>query len=740
MTGTPGFAEAVLGVVARTGGDAARVRVEHTEAASGEAAAGGFEASGGRLTLRGTDAVAAASAYARYLHANGRRITWESPRLEPPFESWPDAPPTPIGTPFAIRYHLNVVTHGYSTPYWPWERWERELDWMALHGVTHPLVLTAYEVVLEETLRRSDVPGSEARAWVGGAPHVPWMSMGGMHDFGGPLPASWGERRVDLARRILARARELGMTPVLPLTGGHVPRSLAGPEAPEIEWQGWRTPALEPSSPAYAELVRTFVGVQRELLGDPGPRPVYAVDPYIESLPPSGDLAALAAAGGGVHRAIAAVAPDATWLLQGWPFHYHRAFWTPERIAAYLSEVPFESLLLIDLWGEHAPMWRGGMHGRRWLWTAVHNFGGRFALFGDLDGLARDVGELIAERPERLEGIGLAPEAIENNTVYYEAATDLVWGPIEPRAWVDDFAVQRYGLDDEHARRAWRLLAETLYAPGRTRSIPSPVIARPWDASAPFAAQRLAGEALPEPVRMSANVDAENDPAVLGDLPRIARAVRELAAIADRVPMRRVLEHDVVELTGHVLAQQTRRHIRGILAASAEGEAAGVREHLDRLLADLLALDELAATMPASRVTTWLDAARAWAETLDEAAVMERDARSLVSVWGHQTSGLHDYSGRHWAGLVRGLYLPRWQAWGEWLADAASRGADPDVATLRARIVAIEEGWRNGADASGGEASDRNADTAHAAGPQPADATRRDPVEAALEILTGLGR
>ncbi|UOE44413.1 alpha-N-acetylglucosaminidase TIM-barrel domain-containing protein [Agromyces larvae] len=718
------FAEAVLGVVARSGGDGARVRVEEMAAGAGDAAAGGFEASGGLLTLRGTDAVAAASAYARYLHLQGRRITWEAPTLVPPFRAWPDAPATSFGTPFAIRYHLNVVTHGYSTPFWTWERWERELDWMALHGVTHPLVLTAYEVVLEETLRRSGVGEAEARAWVGGAPHVPWMSMGGMHDFGGPLPGSWGERRVRLARRILARARELGMIPVLPLTGGHVPRSLAGPDAPEIEWQGWRTPALDPSSDAYAALVRTFLGVQREVLGDPGPNPVIAVDPYIESVPPSGDLAALAAAGGGVHRAIAAAAPGATWLLQGWPFHYHRAFWTSERIDAYLSEVPDESLLLIDLWGEHAPMWRGGMHGRRWLWTAVHNFGGRFALFGDLDGLARDVLELASERPARLEGVGLAPEAIENNTVYYELATDLVWGPVDPSTWVDEFAVQRYGLDDERARVAWRLLASTLYAPGRTRSIPSPVIARPWHAAAPFAAQRLAGEALPEPARMSANIDAENDPAVLGDLPRIARAARELAAISDLAPQRRALEHDVAELTGHVLAQQARVHIRGILAAVAARDPAGVHDCLERLRADLLDLDALAATVPSSRVETWLDAARAWAETPEEAAIMERDARSLVSVWGHQSSGLHDYSGRHWAGLVSGLYLPRWQAWAEWLAEAAGRGGSPDVEVLRERVVAIEENWRAGGPTA----------TAH----RPTDG-QADPVQTALAVLTRIG-
>lgn len=710
---------AVLDLIERVGGDRSSVRVELQPGTAGAPAEASFSARDGVLTVRGTDTLAAASAFALALHARGSRITWEAPRIVDAPSPWPDADPTAVTSPFAIRYHLNVVTHGYSTPYWDWARWERELDGMALHGVTHPLVLTGYEAVLAETLRRAGVADDDARAWIGSAAHLPWMSMGGLHDFGGPLPARWDERRLDLARRILARARELGMTPVLPLPGGHVPRAVAGPDAAEIEWQGWRTPMLDPASPAFASFLRLFLDTQRELLGDPGRSPVFAVDPFIESLPPSGDAADLAAAGAGVHAAIAAVHPEATWLLQGWPFHYHRAFWTPERVAAYLSRIPHERLLLIDLWGEHAPMWRDGMHGRRWIWTAVHNFGGRFALFGDLRGLARDVAELRAERPDRLEGIGVAPEAIENNTVFYELAADLVWGDVDVDDWLDDFAVQRYGVDDDAAREVWRLLGSTLYGPGRTRSIPSPVIARPWSAAAPFASQRLAGEALPaEPARMSANIDAENDPAVLGDLPTIARAARLLIAL-DAPALRDARERDVVELTGHVLAQGTRHRIRGVLRSFTSGDAAALRREGGALEAELLALDRLAATRPESRASTWIAQARSWGDTPAERDGLERDARSLVSVWGHQTSGLHDYSGRHWSGLIRDLYAPRWAAWVSWLADAVDRAVAPDESDLHRRIVEIEERWREG------HGSD--------------DVSTEDPLAVAAELLTRAG-
>ncbi len=362
---------------------------------------------------------------------------------------------------------------------------------------------------------------------------------------------------------------------------------------------------------------------------------------------------------------------------------------------AFLSGVPHDALLLIDLWGEHAPMWREGMHGRRLLWTAVHNFGGRFALFGDVRRIARDLGELAVTRPARLEGIGLAPEAIENNSVYYKLATDLTWGLSgSVEGWLEAFAAERYDAETEAGRTAWRLLGDTLYAPGRTRSIPSPVIARPWSTQLPFGAQRLAGEALPAPQRQSANIDAENDPSVLGDLPSIARAARLLISLANQVPLLPPLERDVVELTGHVLAQGTREHIHGILTAFRTGDAAAVRSHAQRLCADLLELDELAATRSDSRVSTWIASARAWGDSPEESDVMERDARSLVSVWGHQSSGLHDYSGRHWSGFVHDLYLPGWEAWARSLADAAERGARAGRRRVARAIVAIEECWR----------------------------------------------
>ena len=71
-------------------------------------------------------------------------VSWDNKDIRWPAQL-PDAGPRRIVSPFRNHYYLNVVTYGYTMPYWTWERWEKEIDWMALHGIDMPLALVATE-------------------------------------------------------------------------------------------------------------------------------------------------------------------------------------------------------------------------------------------------------------------------------------------------------------------------------------------------------------------------------------------------------------------------------------------------------------------------------------------------------------------------------------------------------------------------------------------------------------------
>ena len=51
-------------------------------------------------------------------------------------ERWPDTPLKRVTTPYRIRHAYNAVTSGYTTPYWTWERWERNSTGRLCMGLT----------------------------------------------------------------------------------------------------------------------------------------------------------------------------------------------------------------------------------------------------------------------------------------------------------------------------------------------------------------------------------------------------------------------------------------------------------------------------------------------------------------------------------------------------------------------------------------------------------------------------
>lgn len=47
---------------------------------------------------------------------------------------------------------MNYCTHSYSAAWWNWDRWEYEIDMMALNGINMPLAITGTESVWYATL------------------------------------------------------------------------------------------------------------------------------------------------------------------------------------------------------------------------------------------------------------------------------------------------------------------------------------------------------------------------------------------------------------------------------------------------------------------------------------------------------------------------------------------------------------------------------------------------------------
>lgn len=293
------------------------------------------------------------------------------------------------------RYFLNYCCFGFTMPFWDWQQWEWLIDWMALNGVNMPLAVTGQEAVWQAVCRRLGLSEQQITAFLAGPPYLPFSWMGCLDGFGGPLPQSWIDRHVKLQQKILARQRELGMTPVLQGFTGHVPPAVRQnfPDAKldKVTWQdGWQTDLLNPLDPLFAKIAEMYMQEQIKLFGTDH---LYAADPFVEQMPPSGEPKYLADLSRAICSGMTNSDPDAVWVLQTWQFRHQRDFWRQNRIRAFLDATPHERMLCLDLFCETGPQWSRtkAFYGKPWLFCNIQNFGWRVNLGGDMQKIITDL-------------------------------------------------------------------------------------------------------------------------------------------------------------------------------------------------------------------------------------------------------------------------------------------------------------------------------------------------------------
>ena len=109
----------------------------------------------GKVLITGNSDLSLATGLNWYLkYVAGIHLSWNNPS-----QKLPEVLPLPQkkirqATAMKNRYYLNYCTYSYSMAFWDWERWEKEIDWMAMHGINMPLSITGMEVVWYNLLKR----------------------------------------------------------------------------------------------------------------------------------------------------------------------------------------------------------------------------------------------------------------------------------------------------------------------------------------------------------------------------------------------------------------------------------------------------------------------------------------------------------------------------------------------------------------------------------------------------------
>ena len=677
----------------------------------GRAATGDWyriHAKGGRVSVTGSSPVALVRGAYGYLQDVGAAsVSWEGTRLALPARL-PDMAGATVASPFPHRLYLNTCTFGYTTPWWNWARWEREIDWMAFHGIDMPLAMEGQEAVWQQLWAENGLTRAEISAYLSGPAFLPWQRMGNIAGYRAPLPQSWIDGKRDLQRRILARERALGMEPVLPAFAGYVPKAFADrhPKARIYrmrQWEGFpATYWLDPADPLFAKLAGRFLALYKATYGAGR---YYVADAFNEMVPPvaadGSDAAAgtygdstanaraaaaavppeqrdrrLADYGERLYRSIAQADPQATWVMQGWLFGADKHFWTPPAIAAFLSRVPADRMLVLDIGNDRYPgVWRNtdAFGGKGWAYGYVHNYGGSNPVYGDLDFYRRDLAALTADpKHGRLSGFGMFPEGLHNNPVVYDYAYDAAWGQ-GGDDWLPRHLRARYGSASPAVVAAWRAVIAGVY----TTRYWSP---RWWD--------NRAGAYLLFKRPTAAITGFDDRP---GDMAALRRGIEGLLALPPAVTAEPLFRQDLVDFTRHYATMAADRTLQRAVAAYQAGDiAAGDRATAEvRRLA--LAIDRLLGNQQ-DTLADWTDAARAAGTTPAEAAYHVENAKAVVSVWGGE-GHLADYASRAWQGMYADFYLPRWTAFLTAMRAAAVAKTPFDEAATRTRIAAWEQAW-----------------------------------------------
>lgn len=624
-------------------------RFEVEAVASGSADWFELESREGKILLRGNNGVSIASAFYYYLTEFGHcQITWNGTNLDLP-DKLPVVPEkVRKDSPYEYRYYLNYCTFNYSMSWWDWPRWEKEIDWMALHGINMPLAITGEESVWDEVYRSYGFTDEDLDPFFSGPAYFGWFWMGNLDGWGGPLPKSWKDSHRDLQQKILQRQRELGMKPVLPAFTGHVPASFKKyfPNA-RLKQTNWGndfddTYILDANDPLFAEIGKKFLEVQQQVYGTDH---LYSADTFNENEPPSDEPAYLSELSAKVFEGMKSADPDAVWVMQGWLFYSHRDFWKAPQIKALLDTIPNNRMIILDLAAEIEPVWKrtNAFYGKEWIWNMLHNFGGNLSLFGRIETVATQPALALNDSASgQLKGIGLTMEAIEQTPVLYELMTDHTWRnePIDLQEWLPRYIRNRYSKSNADLEQAWLALCQTVYNGQTIRDgAESIIVARPTF----------------EGFRRWARTKLNYAPSEL--LPAWDLLVQQAASCANSDGFR----YDLVDLTRQVLANYALPLQQAFVEAWRTNDKVAFARYSSEFLELMDDMDRLLATRRDFMLGPWLADARACGQTEEEQNLYEQNARDLITLWGGANNRLHEYSCRQWSGLISDFYKPRWE-------------------------------------------------------------------------------
>lgn len=562
------------------------------------------------------------------------------------------------------RVYMNYCTLCYSMAWWGWERWEKEIDFMAMKGINMPLAVVGTEKVWFDTLVALGLSREESLHCISGPAFWAWQLMTNIDSYIPPADEKYIEERAALGKKIMARYLEFGMFPIQQGYSGHLPMMLKDkfPGAKiqaKSEWCEFPSTAqLDPTDPMFSKIGRIFLEKQDQLFGS---HHFYACDPFHEGAPPKKWPGYLKKVARAIERVNRDFDPDGIWVMQSWSLR-----------KGIVKAIDRSKLLILDIDGKKAVATRNF-----WKYPFVtgflHNFGGKNSLHGNLAGAAKNPYARLKRAGANVVGTGLFPEGIEQNPVYYNLTFDIGTRrePVNLNSWLDDYVRRRYGSDSTAAREGWRLLEQSCYRKnhGYEEESGSIICCRP---------------------AMHPKHAAPNDTlGVRYDNSTLIRALRLLLADKKTLAASDGYQFDVCDLTRQILSNRALELHGQITALCKKRDLPAAEQKIAEFLALLADVDTLVSHRSELTLARWINDAHRLATDPAEKKYYDKCARTLITLWGdiRRDPALHEYAWREWGGLIREYYLPRWKMFYDAVLENLKNGQDTPDNAPHGRLV-----------------------------------------------------
>lgn len=249
-----------------------------------------------------------------------------------------------------FRVYMNYCTLDYSMCWWDFERWEQEIDFMAMNGINMPLAVIGTEAVWFELLLDYGFTEREALDWVSGPAFWAWQLMTNIEGYLPPPDKAYVYHRLELGKRILERCAEFGMQPIQQGFSGHVPMRFKTklPNVRILEQRGWcrfpETAQLDPTDPFFLEFGSAYLNKLEKLMGN---YHYFACDPFHEGTPPKLWFWYLRSVGKTINKMYENFDRESVWVMQTWSMRKH-----------IVKAVPRNRLLLLDIDSEKTVKFR----------------------------------------------------------------------------------------------------------------------------------------------------------------------------------------------------------------------------------------------------------------------------------------------------------------------------------------------------------------------------------------------